>query len=107
MHRAKDTGTHSISQSQLSVTSLIQWIKEAELKPRHKLLLRMLADFYARFRRVCPSVRKIAAQCGVSRQAIHRWLNELTELGCAIFIPPSANDAAVESPSVMLSRVKD
>jgi len=81
MIRAKDTGTHSISQSQLSVTSLIQWIKAAELKPRHKLLLRMLADFYARFRRVCPSIRKIAAQCGVSRQAIHRWLNELTELG--------------------------
>ncbi len=92
MYRAKDTGTLVSSQHRsinhdgptargIPVRSLVQWIKEAELKPRHKLLLRFLADFYAQFRRVCPSIRKLASSCGVSRQALHRWLNELEALG--------------------------
>ena len=77
----KDTGTH-VSSQHLSVKSIVEWIKAAEFKPRHKLLLRFLADYYAAFKgRICPSIRKLAAQCGVSRQAIHRWLNELESLG--------------------------
>lgn len=81
MFERKDTGT-PISSQHLSVKSIVEWIKAAEFKPRHKLLLRFLADYYAAFKgRICPSIRKLAAQCGVSRQAIHRWLNELESLG--------------------------
>lgn len=67
--------------SNLPIEAICRFIKQTAMKPRHKLLLRFLADYRARFRRVCPSIRRLAKECGCSRQSIHNWLNELEQLG--------------------------
>lgn len=67
--------------SNLPIEAICRFIKQTAMKPRHKLLLRMMADYYARFKKICPSMRRLAADCGVSRNAVCRWIRELEQLG--------------------------
>ena len=68
--------------SKQEISSIVKSIKQSQsLKPRHKLLSRFLVDYLARFGKVCPSIRTLAQECSVTRQSIHRWLNELEQLG--------------------------
>lgn len=72
---------HLISNQGANLRSLIDWIKHLQIKPQLKLLMRSLADYYGANGKCFPSIRRLAAEICVSRATIHRWMNQLEELG--------------------------
>jgi len=65
----------------VNLRSLIDWIKHLQIKPQLKLLMRSLADYYGSNGKCFPSIRRLATEICVSRATIHRWMNQLEELG--------------------------
>ena len=74
-----EDATHVAVRSQLG--SLIEWIKSLRIHYRLKILLRSLADYHGSNGRCFPSIGRLAGEIGVSRQTIHRWMNQLETSG--------------------------
>ena len=74
-----EDATHVAVRSQLG--SLIEWIKSLRIHYRLKLLLRSLLDFHGQDGRMFPSIRLLSQSCSVSTHTIHRWMNQLEDLG--------------------------
>ena len=72
------------SEQGANLRSLIDWIKHLQIKPQLKLLMRSLADYYGANGKCFPSIRRLAAEICVSRATIHRWINQLEQLGLIV-----------------------
>ena len=75
MDDATDTGVRS------QLRSLIEWIKSLRIHYRLKILLRSLADYHGSNGLCFPSIGRLAGEIGVTRQTIHRWMNQLETSG--------------------------
>lgn len=69
-----------ISRQCESLGSLIQWVKALRVHYRLKALLRSLVDYHGSSGLCFPSIKRLANELCVSRQTIHRWLNQLEDL---------------------------
>ena len=63
-----------------SIGSLIKWVKSLKIHYRLKALLRSLVDYYGTSGMCFPSIKRLASELCVSRNTIHRWLNQLEDL---------------------------
>mgnify|MGYP003673926635 CR=1 FL=1 len=75
--------THSASGSQGDMLSrLIQWVKSLRIKPQLKALLRSLVDYWNISKsNPWPSISRLADELCVSRQTVHKYLNQLENAG--------------------------
>lgn len=69
-----------ISRQCESLGSLIKWVKALRIHYRLKVLLRSLVDYHGSSGLCFPSIKRLANELCVSRQTIHRWLNQLEDL---------------------------
>lgn len=75
--------TQSASSCQADMLSqLIRWAKSLQIKPQLKALLRSLIDYWNISKSSpFPSIRRLAAELCVSRQTVHKYLNQLELAG--------------------------
>ena len=75
-----DATSPAVSSQRESLGSLIKWVKALRIHYRLKVLLRSLVDYYGSSGLCFPSIKRLANELCVSRQTIHRWLNQLEDL---------------------------
>ena len=75
--------TQSASRCQADMLSqLIRWSKSLQIKPQLKALVRSLIDYWNISKSSpFPSIRRLAAELCVSRQTVHKYLNQLELAG--------------------------
>ena len=75
--------TQSASRCQADMLSqLIRWAKSLQIKPQLKALVRSLIDYWNISKSSpFPSIRRLAADLCVSRQTVHKYLNQLELAG--------------------------
>ena len=75
--------TQSASRCQADMLSqLIRWAKSLQIKPQLKALVRSLIDYWNISKSSpFPSIRRLAAELCVSRQTVHKYLNQLELAG--------------------------
>ena len=81
MHCSSSTLSASACQGDM-LSRLIQWVKSLRIKPQLKALLRSLVDYWNISKsNPWPSVSRLADELCVSRQTIHKYLNQLENAG--------------------------
>ena len=75
--------TQSASRCQADMLSqMIRWAKSLQIKPQLKALVRSLIDYWNISKSSpFPSIRRLAAELCVSRQTVHKYLNQLELAG--------------------------
>ena len=64
------------------LSQLIRWAKSLQIKPQLKALVRSLIDYWNISKSSpFPSIRRLAAELCVSRQTVHKYLNQLELAG--------------------------
>jgi hypothetical protein len=75
------TQSASVCQADM-LSQLIRWAKSLQIKPQLKALVRSLIDYWNISKSSpFPSIRRLAAELCVSRQTVHKYLNQLELAG--------------------------
>lgn len=81
MHCSSSTLSASACQDDM-LSRLIQWVKSLRIKPQLKALLRSLVDYWNISKsNPWPSISRLADELCVSRQTVHKYLNQLENAG--------------------------
>ena len=91
--------TQSASRCQADMLSqLIRWAKSLQIKPQLKALVRSLIDYWNISKSSpFPSIRRLAAELCVSRQTVHKYLNQLELAGIIARKPRYRDDGGKTS----------
>ena len=91
------TQSASVCQADM-LSQLIRWAKSLQIKPQLKALVRSLIDYWNISKSSpFPSIRRLAAELCVSRQTVHKYLNQLELAGIIARKPRYRDDGGKTS----------